>query len=104
MEALIHKQIVTKEERVYSHQKLYTGKPFIQILQLNKIYPIRKKNLFEKAYGAKQAGVKTIIIPKENEKDIPGDHLGLEVLPVETVDDALTILFGRSLKGDRADA
>jgi peptide/nickel transport system ATP-binding protein len=48
MEALIHKQIVTKEERVYSHQKLYTGKPFIQILQLNKIYPIRKKNLFEK--------------------------------------------------------
>lgn len=60
--------------------------------------------VFEKAYGAKQAGVKTIIIPKENEKDIPGDHLGLEVLPVETVDDALTILFGRSLKGDRADA
>lgn len=48
MEALIHKQMVTKEERVYSHQKLYTGKPFIQILQLNKIYPIRKKNLFEK--------------------------------------------------------
>ncbi len=48
MDALIHKQIVTKEERVYTHQKLYADKPFIQILQLNKIYPIRKKNLFEK--------------------------------------------------------
>ncbi|MBP1672455.1 MAG: yliA [Bacteroidetes bacterium] len=48
MEALIQKQIVTKEERVFTHQKLYADKPFIQIVQLNKIYPIRKKNLFEK--------------------------------------------------------
>lgn len=50
--------------------------------------------VFEKAYGAKQAGIKTIIIPKENEKDIPVGHLGLEICPVEQVEDALTILFG----------
>ncbi|WP_312515269.1 Lon family ATP-dependent protease [Anaerospora sp.] len=50
--------------------------------------------VFEKAYGAKQAGIKTVIIPKENEKDIPAGHLGLEICPVEQVEDALTILFG----------
>ncbi len=27
--------------------------------------------VFEKAYGARQAGIKTLVIPKENERDIP---------------------------------
>ncbi|MBP2656276.1 MAG: lon [Firmicutes bacterium] len=49
--------------------------------------------VFEKAYGAKQAGISTIIIPKENDKDIPQGHLGLAVCPVETADEALAILF-----------
>lgn len=49
--------------------------------------------VFEKAYGAKQAGINTIIIPKENDKDIPQGHLGLAVHPVETVDEALAVLF-----------
>ncbi len=49
--------------------------------------------VFEKAFGAKQAGIATIIIPKENEKDIPAGHLGLDIRPVETVDEALTVLF-----------
>ena len=60
--------------------------------------------VFEKAYGAKQAGVQTIIIPKENEKDIPDDHLGLKVLPMETVETALATLFGGSGEGERTDA
>lgn len=51
--------------------------------------------VFEKAYGAKQAGVTVMIIPKENEKDIPEDHLGLLVRPAETVEEALAILFGK---------
>lgn len=49
--------------------------------------------VFEKAYGAKQAGIHTIIIPKENEKDVPLGHLGLTISPVETVEEALQILF-----------
>ncbi len=49
--------------------------------------------VFEKAFGAKQAGITTIIIPKENEKDIPTGHLGLDIRPVETVDEALAVLF-----------
>ena len=46
--------------------------------------------VFEKAYGARQAGMTGIIIPKENEQDIPKDHLNLNVHPVETI-------HGRSL-------
>ena len=49
--------------------------------------------VFEKAYGAKQAGIKTLIIPKENSKDIPQEHLGLEIHAVETADEAFAILF-----------
>lgn len=45
---VINQQIVTKAERVFSHQKLYGTEPYIRIEKLNKIYPVRKKNLFEK--------------------------------------------------------
>jgi ATP-dependent Lon protease len=49
--------------------------------------------VFEKAFGAKQAGITTIVIPKENDKDIPAGHLGLDIRPVETVDEALAVLL-----------
>ena len=49
--------------------------------------------VFEKAYGAKQAGITKMIIPKENEKDIPQGHLGLTIYPVEDVEEALAILL-----------
>lgn len=49
--------------------------------------------VFEKAYGAKQAGISTVVIPKENDKDIPAGHLGLDIRPVEKVEEALAILF-----------
>lgn len=50
--------------------------------------------VFEKAYGAKQAGIETLIIPKENEKDIPKNHLGLNIKTVTTAKEALDILLG----------
>lgn len=49
--------------------------------------------VFEKAYGAKQAGITTMVIPKENDKDIPPHHLGLDIRPVETVEQAMAVLF-----------
>ena len=49
--------------------------------------------VFEKAYGAKQAGIKTLVIPKENAKDIPQGHLGLKIFPVETAEDAFKHIF-----------
>ena len=50
--------------------------------------------VFEKAYGAKQTGIETLIIPKENEKDIPKNHLGLNIKTVTTAKEALDILLG----------
>jgi len=52
--------------------------------------------VFEKAYGAKQAGMTKMIIPKENEKDIPQGHLGLTIVPVVDVEEALAILLGEA--------
>ncbi|MBQ8697942.1 MAG: ATP-dependent protease, Lon family, partial [Schwartzia sp.] len=49
--------------------------------------------VFEKAYGAKQAGMKTLVIPEENRKDIPEGHLGLSIHPVETAEEAFRLLF-----------
>ena len=49
--------------------------------------------VFEKAYGAKQAGIKTLVIPKENDKDIPKDHLGLEIHQVSTAEEAFEWIF-----------
>ena len=81
-----------------------TGKPLRQDIAVTGEISIRGKlkavgGVYEKAYGAKQAGVDILIIPKENEKDIPADHLGLSVRPFENVEDALKILFGNEEEG-----
>ena len=49
--------------------------------------------VFEKAYGARQAGISTLIIPWENEKDIPEAHLGLDIHRLRTAEEAFAILF-----------
>lgn len=49
--------------------------------------------VFEKAYGARQAGISRLIIPQENAKDIPAHHLGLEIYPVDTAQEALALLM-----------
>ena len=82
-----------------------TGQPLRQDVAVTGEVSIRGKlkavgGVFEKAYGAKQAGVGLLIIPKENEKDIPADHLGLSVHPLENAEDALAILFGKEVKGE----
>ena len=55
--------------------------------------------VFEKAYGAKQAGIRTLVIPKENDKDIPEGHLGLDIHAVETAEEAFRLIFADG--GDR---
>lgn len=49
--------------------------------------------VFEKAYGARQAGISRLIIPQENAKDIPAHHLELEIYPVDTAQEALELLM-----------
>ena len=49
--------------------------------------------VFEKAYGARQAGIKTLIIPSENEQDIPLDLHGLDVHSVKTAQEVLNLVL-----------
>ena len=49
--------------------------------------------VFEKAYGARQAGISTLIIPWENKKDIPEEHLGLKIHRLKTAEEAFAVLF-----------
>ena len=55
--------------------------------------------VFEKAYGAKQAGIQTLVIPKENDKDIPKEHLGLNIQPVKTAEEAFALIFADETGG-----
>ena len=56
--------------------------------------------VFEKAYGAKQAGIKTLVIPKENAKDIPRGHLGLKIHAVETAEEAFKWIFADTIEAE----
>jgi ATP-dependent Lon protease len=49
--------------------------------------------VFEKIYGAKQAGISTVIIPEENAKDVPTGLTGIQVISVKTVEEAMQIVF-----------
>ena len=46
----------------------------------------------EKLYGARQAGIETVIIPYANKDDVP-DLPGMRVIPVKTVEEALPWIF-----------
>lgn len=75
-----------------------TGRPIRQDVAVTGEISIQGKvkavgGVFEKAYGAKQAGITTLVIPSENEQDISKGHLGLDIRPVETAEQALAILF-----------
>ena len=43
----------------------------------------------EKIYGAKQAGMARIIIPRDNHADVPNNLQGIGVIMVETIEEAL---------------
>ncbi|HEY8344694.1 MAG TPA: Lon family ATP-dependent protease [Bacillota bacterium] len=49
--------------------------------------------IFEKIYGAKQAGVKRVFVPKENEHDIPQNLDGVEVKAVESIEELMEEVF-----------
>ncbi|WZL73110.1 Lon family ATP-dependent protease [Clostridiaceae bacterium 35-E11] len=47
----------------------------------------------EKIYGAQQAGMKKVIIPKDNIKDIHGFFKEIEIIPVETIEEVLVMIL-----------
>ncbi len=52
----------------------------------------------EKIYGAKQAGIETVFVPWENEKDIPADTGNVKVIPVRSVDEIISYIFPGALQ------
>ncbi|WP_294157616.1 Lon family ATP-dependent protease [uncultured Selenomonas sp.] len=56
--------------------------------------------VFEKAYGAKQAGIRLMVIPEENKKDIPQGMLGLDIRPVKTAEEAFEYIFAPASPDD----
>lgn len=49
--------------------------------------------VFEKIYGARQAGMKKVIVPSENAKDVPPDLRGIAVVVVERIEEAFPHMF-----------
>lgn len=49
--------------------------------------------VFEKIYGARQAEIKTVLVPAENTKDIPADIKGIQVIPVSSVEEIIRHVF-----------
>ncbi|MEG0371791.1 MAG: Lon family ATP-dependent protease [Clostridium sp.] len=56
-----------------------------------KVKPIG--GVLEKIYGAKRSGIKLVIIPKDNEKEVPKDITGIEVKAIEGIEEAIQLLL-----------
>ena len=48
--------------------------------------------VIEKVYAARQAGMRLVLIPKENEREIRAGTTGVEIVPVQNVGEALAAL------------
>ncbi|MBO8126635.1 MAG: ATP-dependent protease, Lon family [Firmicutes bacterium] len=68
-----------------------TGEISIQ----GKVKPVG--GVYEKIYGAKQAGIAKVLIPKENASDIPTDLRGMEIIPISTISEAIPHFFGEEV-------
>jgi len=49
--------------------------------------------LSEKLHGARQAGIRKVLIPAENIGDVPLQMDGLEIIPIKDVQDAYAHIF-----------
>lgn len=65
-----------------------TGEISIQ----GKIKPVG--SLAEKIFGARQAGIKKVLVPEENRPDIPSGIDGIEIIPVGSMPEAIPHISG----------
>ncbi len=68
-----------------------TGEISIQ----GKVKPVG--GIYEKIFGAKQAGVNTVIIPEENLSEVPTGLKGIQVIAVNCIDEALKFVKSSSV-------
>ncbi len=55
----------------------------------------------EKIYGARQAGMRKVVIPLENKTDVPADVKGIAVVLASTIEDVLPHVMGHPRKRPR---
>jgi ATP-dependent Lon protease len=74
-----------------------------EITLRGQILPIGGLN--EKLLAAQRSGIKTVLIPKENKKDLREISKqvtdGLKIVPVETIDEAAKYVFKKKFKGKK---
>lgn len=49
--------------------------------------------IFEKVYGARRKGIKLVLVPKDNEKEIPSGLTDIEVRAVSTIEEVMDIVL-----------
>lgn len=76
------------EKRPVRQDLAITGEISIQ----GKIRPVG--GISEKIYGARQAGIKKVLIPKENAADVPKHLQGIKVVSLSTIEEAFPHVFG----------
>lgn len=75
------------QDRPLRQDVAITGELSIQ----GKVKPVG--GVCEKIYGAKQAGVRVVLVPKDNMTDVPVGLKGLKVVPVASIEEALPHAF-----------
>jgi len=75
------------EERPAYQDVAITGEISIQ----GKIKPVG--GLVEKIYGARQAGMRLVLVPKDNQTELPSGLGGIEVVPISTIEEAMPYVF-----------
>jgi len=49
--------------------------------------------IFEKVYGARRKGIRHVLIPYDNRKDIPGNMEDIEVTPVKDIEELMSLIL-----------
>jgi ATP-dependent Lon protease len=49
--------------------------------------------IFEKIYGARRKGIKLVVVPKANEKEVPSDLSDIEVKSISRIEELMDIVF-----------
>lgn len=62
-----------------------------EISLVGKVKPVG--GIFEKIYGAKRMGINLVLVPKDNEKEIPLNNTGIEVKTISTIEEVMDIAF-----------
>ncbi|NLM51637.1 MAG: ATP-dependent protease, Lon family [Firmicutes bacterium] len=75
-----------------SQQVAVTGEVSLQ----GQVRPVG--GIAEKLFGARLAGIQTVLVPFENKDEVP-ELAGMRVIPVKTVEEALPWLFGDKVRG-----